>query len=75
MPVMFDGACSNAPDSGAGLGVVVVGVVDVGLLGAGREEKVVALQERKRELFAAVVDEGEVFGSAITASDIRELLG
>lgn len=39
------------------------------------EEKVVALQERKRALFAAVVDDGELFGSAITASDIRELLG
>jgi SNF2 family DNA or RNA helicase len=39
------------------------------------EEKVVALQERKRGLFTAVVDEGEVFGSAITASDVRELFG
>ena len=39
------------------------------------EERVVALQERKRELFTAVVDEGEVLGSAITASDIRALLG
>lgn len=39
------------------------------------EEKVVALQERKRALFAAVVDDGDLFGSAITASDIRELLG
>ncbi|MDT5398139.1 MAG: hypothetical protein QOK33_1370 [Mycobacterium sp.] len=39
------------------------------------EEKVVALQERKRGLFAAVVDEGDVFGSAITASDVRELFG
>ena len=39
------------------------------------EERVVALQKRKRELFTAVVDEGEVFGSAITASDIRALLG
>jgi superfamily II DNA or RNA helicase len=39
------------------------------------EEKVVALQERKRELFTAVVDDGEVFGSAITASDVRELFG
>jgi SNF2 family DNA or RNA helicase len=39
------------------------------------EEKVVALQERKRELFTAVVDEGEAFGSAITASDVRELFG
>ncbi|TMS53999.1 DEAD/DEAH box helicase [Mycobacterium sp. DBP42] len=39
------------------------------------EEKVVALQDRKRALFAAVVDDGDLFGSAITASDIRELLG
>ena len=39
------------------------------------EEKVVALQDRKRALFAAVVDEGELFGSGISASDIRELLG
>lgn len=39
------------------------------------EEKVVALQERKRELFTAVVDDGELFSSAITASDVRELLG
>jgi superfamily II DNA or RNA helicase len=37
------------------------------------EEKVVALQGRKRELFAAVVDDGDVFGSAITDSDVREL--
>jgi len=37
------------------------------------EEKVVALQERKRELFTAVVDEGDAFGSAIGASDVREL--
>lgn len=39
------------------------------------EEKVAALQQRKRELFTAVVDEGDLFGAAITASDIRELLG
>ncbi|OKH83995.1 helicase SNF2 [Mycobacterium sp. ST-F2] len=39
------------------------------------EEKVIALQERKRALFAAVIDDGDMFGSAITASDIRELLG
>ncbi|ORM38059.1 helicase SNF2 [Williamsia sp. 1135] len=39
------------------------------------EEKVVALQDRKRELFTAVMDEGEMFGSAIGADDIRELLG
>jgi superfamily II DNA or RNA helicase len=39
------------------------------------EEKVVALQARKRKLFTAVVDEGDVFGSAITESDVRELFG
>lgn len=39
------------------------------------EEKVVALQDRKRELFTAVLDDGELFSSAITASDVRELLG
>ena len=39
------------------------------------EEKVVALQNRKRELFTAVMDEGEMFGSAIGVDDIRELLG
>jgi SNF2 family DNA or RNA helicase len=39
------------------------------------EEKVVSLQQRKRELFAAVMDEGELFSSAITAADVRELLG
>ena len=38
------------------------------------EEKVVALQERNRHLFTAVVDEGEVFGSVMTASDVRGLL-
>lgn len=39
------------------------------------EEKVVALQQRKRELFAAVLDDGDLFGSKITAADVRELLG
>ncbi|MDY6811820.1 MAG: DEAD/DEAH box helicase, partial [Actinomycetota bacterium] len=39
------------------------------------EEKVVALQDRKRELFSAVIDDGDLFGSAISAEDIRELLG
>ncbi len=39
------------------------------------EEKVVALQDRKRELFTAVVDDGDLFGGGITEGDIRELLG
>ena len=39
------------------------------------EEKVVALQQRKRDLFATVVDAGEFRSGAITAADIRDLLG
>ncbi|GAA1481185.1 hypothetical protein GCM10009624_16250 [Gordonia sinesedis] len=39
------------------------------------EEKVVALQDRKRALFDAVIDDGDLFGTAITAADVRELLG
>lgn len=38
------------------------------------EEKVVALQQRKRTLFDAVVDTGEFRSSAITAEDIRALV-
>jgi superfamily II DNA or RNA helicase len=38
------------------------------------EEKVLALQERKRELFASVVDEGALSGGALTAEDIRSLV-
>jgi SNF2 family DNA or RNA helicase len=38
------------------------------------EEKVVALQERKRDLFARVVDEGAVLSSSLTADDLRQLL-
>ncbi|MGY5766264.1 DEAD/DEAH box helicase [Brachybacterium sp. DNPG3] len=39
------------------------------------EEKVLALQQRKAELFDALTDGGAAFRSAITADDIRELLG
>ncbi|HSP60860.1 MAG TPA: DEAD/DEAH box helicase [Ornithinimicrobium sp.] len=38
------------------------------------EEKVVALQERKRDLFRTVVDAGEFRSGSITADDIRGLL-
>ena len=38
------------------------------------EEKVVALQDAKRQLISSVMDEGEGFGSAMTAQDIRDLL-
>ncbi|HEU5033402.1 MAG TPA: DEAD/DEAH box helicase [Mycobacteriales bacterium] len=37
------------------------------------EEKVVALQQRKRELFARVVDDGGAVDAALTAEDIRGL--
>jgi SNF2 family DNA or RNA helicase len=39
------------------------------------EEKVVALQGRKRDLFAKVVDGGAFTGGAISAEDIRDVLG
>ncbi len=38
------------------------------------EEKVVALQERKRDLFQRVVDEGGALSGAITSDDVRDLL-
>lgn len=38
------------------------------------EQKVIALQERKRELFAAVVDGDGAASTALTADDIRALL-
>ncbi|GAB17362.1 putative helicase [Gordonia effusa NBRC 100432] len=43
--------------------------------GATIEEKVVELQDRKRELFTAVVDDGDAFSTGITADDVRGLLG
>jgi SNF2 family DNA or RNA helicase len=38
------------------------------------EEKVMALSSRKAKLFASVIDDGNTFGSAFTADDIRGLL-
>jgi superfamily II DNA or RNA helicase len=38
------------------------------------EEKVIALNARKAKLFASVLDDGNAFGSALTADDIRGLL-
>ncbi len=38
------------------------------------EEKVVALQDKKRDLFARVVDDGNLLSSAMTADDLRGLL-
>ena len=38
------------------------------------EEKVLALQQRKAELFASVLDDGEAFGGALTVEDIKTLM-
>ncbi|HEX6932715.1 MAG TPA: SNF2-related protein [Streptosporangiaceae bacterium] len=38
------------------------------------EQKVMALKERKARLFASVLDQGNVFSTALTADDIRGLL-
>ncbi|PQZ88167.1 helicase [Arthrobacter sp. MYb227] len=38
------------------------------------EEKVVALQDSKRQLISSVMDEGAGFGKVLSADDIRELL-
>ncbi|MBB4906411.1 DEAD/DEAH box helicase [Actinophytocola algeriensis] len=37
------------------------------------EEKVVALQKRKAELFKGVVDDGELFAPTLTAEEVRDL--
>ena len=39
------------------------------------EERVVELQRRKAELFSSVLDDGEHFSTALTAEDLRGLLG
>jgi hypothetical protein len=38
------------------------------------EQKVMALKARKAELFASVIDDGNVFGGSLDADDIRGLL-
>ncbi|MGC4960855.1 SNF2-related protein [Gordonia sp. DT101] len=39
------------------------------------EEKVVELQDKKRALFDAVVDDGDLFGTVISPDDVRAMLG
>ncbi|MCW2750580.1 MAG: box helicase, partial [Aeromicrobium sp.] len=39
------------------------------------EEKVLALQQRKASLFNSVIDDEALFSAALTADDIRDLLG
>jgi len=44
------------------------------LIAAGTiEDKVMALKERKAELFSSVIDSGNAFGAALSADDIRSL--
>jgi len=50
--------------------VMVYRMVSAGTI----EEKVMALKEQKAKLFDAVMDDDAVFGSALTADDIRGLL-
>lgn len=38
------------------------------------EEKVLALQRKKAELFTALMDNGSAFSEALTADDVRDLL-
>ncbi len=38
------------------------------------EDKVLALNARKAKLFASVIDDGNAFGSVLSAEDIRELI-
>ena len=38
------------------------------------EEKVMALKARKARLFSSVLDDGNAFGTAVNADDIRALL-
>ena len=51
--------------------VMVYRLVSAGTI----EDKVLALQERKRDLFERVVDDGGALSGAITSADIRALLG
>ena len=39
------------------------------------EDKVMALKARKARLFSSVLDDGNAFGTAVDADDIRALLG
>jgi hypothetical protein len=38
------------------------------------EEKVMALKQRKAELFSSVIDSGDLFGTSLDADDVRALL-
>ncbi len=69
-PAVEDQATDRAHRIGQDKPVTVRRLVAAGTI----EEKVLALQRRKQDLFDAVVDDGEPFSTALTADDVRDLL-
>ncbi|GGN01472.1 hypothetical protein GCM10009721_30820 [Terrabacter tumescens] len=69
-PAAESQAIDRAHRIGQNRPVTVYRLVSAGTI----EEKVVGLQERKRDLFQRVVDEGGSLSGAITADDVRDLL-
>ncbi len=68
-PAVEQQAVDRAHRIGQTKSVMVYRLISKGTI----EEKVTALKARKAALFSSVLDEGELFSSAITASDIRSL--
>jgi SNF2 family DNA or RNA helicase len=69
-PASEEQAIDRAHRIGQDKPVMVYRLVAAGTI----EEKVMALKERKARLFDAVVDDGEPFGGALDADDVRTLL-
>jgi SNF2 family DNA or RNA helicase len=69
-PASEDQAIDRSHRIGQGRSVMVYRMVAADTI----EEKVLALQERKANLFNAVIDDDALFSSALTAQDIRDLL-
>ncbi|GAA2375226.1 MULTISPECIES: DEAD/DEAH box helicase [Gordonia] len=70
-PAAENQAVDRAHRIGQHRAVTVYRMVSTGTI----EEKVIDLQNRKRELFDALLDDGAAFSGAITAEDVRGLLG
>ncbi|HEV7622608.1 MAG TPA: DEAD/DEAH box helicase [Amnibacterium sp.] len=69
-PAAEDQAIDRAHRIGQDKPVLVYRLVAAGTI----EEKVMALKARKSAVFDAVLDDDELFASAVTADDLRELL-
>jgi SNF2 family DNA or RNA helicase len=69
-PAAEDQAIDRAHRIGQDRPVMVYRLVAAGTI----EEKVMALKARKAAVFDAVLDDDELFASAVTADDLRELL-